>query len=94
MIELPSIELAAIYPEIGVLLLAFLVLAVDFVVPANKKSTSQTTQILFEIVSTLTGFPVDMLELDMNIESDLGIDSIKKVEIISELENRYQDVRV
>ncbi|MBE9504483.1 MAG: NADH-quinone oxidoreductase subunit N [Proteobacteria bacterium] len=39
MIELPNIQLAAIYPEIAVLLLAFVVLAVDFVVPANKKST-------------------------------------------------------
>ncbi|MDA3916349.1 MAG: SDR family NAD(P)-dependent oxidoreductase [Deltaproteobacteria bacterium] len=56
--------------------------------PVDKKSTSQTKHILFEIVSTLTGFPVDMLELDMNIESDLGIDSIKKVEIISELEKQ------
>ncbi len=42
--------------------------------------------ILFEIISRLTGFPVEMLEIDMDIESDLGIDSIKKVEIISELE--------
>ncbi len=44
--------------------------------------------ILFEIVSRLTGFPVEMLESTMNIESDLGIDSIKKVEIISELEKQ------
>ena len=42
--------------------------------------------ILFNIVSRLTGFPVEMLEPQMDIESDLGIDSIKKVEIISELE--------
>ncbi|MDD9304325.1 MAG: SDR family NAD(P)-dependent oxidoreductase [Desulfobacter sp.] len=44
--------------------------------------------ILFEIVSRLTGFPQEMLEPDMDIESDLGIDSIKKVEIISELEKQ------
>ncbi len=44
--------------------------------------------VLFEIVSKLTGFPVEMLESDMDIESDLGIDSIKKVEIISELEKQ------
>ncbi|MCF6248780.1 MAG: acyltransferase domain-containing protein, partial [Desulfobacula sp.] len=48
----------------------------------------QNQQILFEIVSQLTGFPVEMLEPDMDIESDLGIDSIKKVEIISELEKK------
>ncbi|MCP3942786.1 MAG: SDR family NAD(P)-dependent oxidoreductase [Desulfobacteraceae bacterium] len=49
-------------------------------------------QILFEIVARLTGFPVEMLEPAMDIESDLGIDSIKKVEIISELEKQLPDV--
>jgi acyl transferase domain-containing protein/3-hydroxymyristoyl/3-hydroxydecanoyl-(acyl carrier protein) dehydratase/NAD(P)-dependent dehydrogenase (short-subunit alcohol dehydrogenase family)/acyl carrier protein len=48
-------------------------------------------QILFEIVARLTGFPVEMLEPDMEIESDLGIDSIKKVEIISELERQIPE---
>ncbi len=47
--------------------------------------------ILFEIVSRLTGFPPEMLEPGMDIESDLGIDSIKKVEIISELEKQIPD---
>ncbi|MBU8848579.1 MAG: SDR family NAD(P)-dependent oxidoreductase, partial [Desulfobacterales bacterium] len=54
----------------------------------NKIADAQTESILFEIVSKLTGFPVEMLEPDMDIESDLGIDSIKKVEIISELEKQ------
>jgi NAD(P)-dependent dehydrogenase (short-subunit alcohol dehydrogenase family) len=31
----------------------------------------------------LTGYPEDMLSLDMDIEADLGIDSIKRVEILS-----------
>jgi len=47
--------------------------------------------ILFKIVSQLTGFPVEMLEPEMDIESDLGIDSIKKVEIISELEKQIPE---
>ncbi len=58
--------------------------------PAETKedSTSPVEAILFDIVSNLTGFPVEMLETEMDIESDLGIDSIKKVEIISELEKQ------
>ncbi|WP_457551964.1 SDR family oxidoreductase [Desulfobacula sp.] len=56
--------------------------------PENNPSNDQTEPILFEIVSQLTGFPVEMLELDMDIESDLGIDSIKRVEIFSELEKK------
>ncbi len=50
--------------------------------------------LLLETVSKLTGFPVEMLELDMNIESDLGIDSIKRVEIISELEKKIPNAGV
>ncbi|MCG8638893.1 MAG: SDR family NAD(P)-dependent oxidoreductase, partial [Desulfobacterales bacterium] len=55
---------------------------------AAATGSGKTEEILFDIVSTLTGFPVEMLEPDMDIESDLGIDSIKKVEIISELEKQ------
>ncbi|SDU32585.1 type I polyketide synthase [Desulfobacula phenolica] len=54
----------------------------------NNTADAHNEHILFEIVSKLTGFPVEMLESDMDIESDLGIDSIKKVEIISELEKQ------
>jgi len=43
---------------------------------------------LLEVVSELTGYPKDMLDMDMNIEADLGIDSIKRVEILSTLEDR------
>ncbi|WP_022669415.1 type I polyketide synthase [Desulfospira joergensenii] len=57
----------------------------------TNEGLSAIQSILFEIVSRLTGFPVEMLEPDMNIESDLGIDSIKKVEIISELEKQLPD---
>ncbi len=38
------------------------------------------------IVSERTGYPADMLDLDAGIESDLGIDSIKRVEVLSALQ--------
>ena len=37
---------------------------------------------LLEIVSERTGYPREMLELDADLEADLGIDSIKRVEIV------------
>ena len=43
---------------------------------------------MIDIVSELTGYPADMLGLDMDIEADLGIDSIKRVEILSAMEER------
>jgi NAD(P)-dependent dehydrogenase (short-subunit alcohol dehydrogenase family)/acyl carrier protein len=43
---------------------------------------------LLEVVSEKTGYPVEMLELEMGMDSDLGIDSIKRVEILSTLQER------
>jgi acyl transferase domain-containing protein len=46
---------------------------------------------MLEVVSNLTGYPVEMLNLDMDIEADLGIDSIKRVEILSTIEEKMPD---
>ncbi|MCZ6681867.1 MAG: acyltransferase domain-containing protein, partial [Planctomycetota bacterium] len=35
--------------------------------------------LVLDVVSDKTGYPVEMLDLDMDIEADLGIDSIKRV---------------
>ena len=43
-------------------------------------------QILLEQVSRRTGYPRAMLKLDFDMEADLGIDSIKRVEIFGELQ--------
>jgi acyl carrier protein len=43
------------------------------------------------VVSELTGYPAEMLDLDADLESDLGVDSIKRVEILSLLSERVPD---
>jgi acyl transferase domain-containing protein/NAD(P)-dependent dehydrogenase (short-subunit alcohol dehydrogenase family)/acyl carrier protein len=48
--------------------------------------------ILLETVGRLTGYPVEMLALDMDIEADLGIDSIKRVEILSAIEEKMPEL--
>jgi malonyl CoA-acyl carrier protein transacylase len=40
---------------------------------------------LVEIVRDRTGYPTEMLGLDLDLEADLGIDSIKRVEILGTL---------
>ncbi|MEJ2202258.1 MAG: SDR family NAD(P)-dependent oxidoreductase, partial [Desulfuromonadaceae bacterium] len=40
------------------------------------------------VIADKTGYPVDMLELDMALDADLGIDSIKRVEILSALQEQ------
>ena len=41
------------------------------------------------IVSEKTGYPADMLGLEMEMEAELGIDSIKQVEILSALQAKF-----
>jgi acyl transferase domain-containing protein/acyl carrier protein len=43
---------------------------------------------MLEVVSEKTGYPVEMLSLSMELEADLGIDSIKRVEILSAMQER------
>jgi NAD(P)-dependent dehydrogenase (short-subunit alcohol dehydrogenase family) len=40
------------------------------------------------IVAERTGYPTDMLDSDLDLEADLSIDSIKRIEIIGELAER------
>lgn len=51
-------------------------------------SVLDTKTTLLAIVSDRTGYPADMLDLDLDLEADLSIDSIKRVEIIGELSER------
>jgi hypothetical protein len=54
-------------------------------VPASVPGTSVAEVLaqLLQIVSDRTGYPEDMLDPDSNIEADLGIDSIKRMEILA-----------
>ncbi|SDE60539.1 type I polyketide synthase, partial [Desulfuromonas thiophila] len=60
--------------------------------PAAPVSTAVAAgaleQALLAVVADKTGYPVDMLELDMRLDADLGIDSIKRVEILSALQEQ------
>jgi acyl transferase domain-containing protein len=47
-----------------------------------------TTRLL-EIVRDRTGYPIETLGLDLDMEADLGIDSIKRVEILSKLRDEF-----
>ncbi|MBN1866739.1 SDR family NAD(P)-dependent oxidoreductase, partial [Candidatus Sumerlaeota bacterium] len=49
---------------------------------------AHATAVLLEVVAEKTGYPSEMLELNMSLDSDLGIDSIKRVEIFAALRER------
>lgn len=47
---------------------------------------------LLAIVADKTGYPIDSIGLDMQLESELGIDSIKRVEILSGLQEAFPNL--
>lgn len=49
-------------------------------------------QSMLNIVSDKTGYPADMLEIDMDMEADLGIDSIKRVEILGAMQEQFPEL--
>jgi NAD(P)-dependent dehydrogenase (short-subunit alcohol dehydrogenase family)/acyl carrier protein len=61
-------------------------------VAAVVLDTAKIQKTLLAVVSDLTGYPEEMLGLEMDIESDLGIDSIKRVEILSAFEEKMPDL--
>ncbi len=58
----------------------------------NTDEASVTTDIL-AIVSEKTGYPEDMLDLDLDMEADLGIDTVKQAELFAIMREKYQIAR-
>jgi acyl transferase domain-containing protein len=57
--------------------------------PAPSTPDAQDlTSVLLAVVADKTGYPADLLNLEMALESDLGVDSIKRVEILSAMRER------
>ena len=46
------------------------------------QKTASPWEVLTTALSERTGYPIDMLDPNLNLEADLGIDSIKRVEIL------------
>jgi acyl carrier protein len=67
-------------------------------IPANTPSSTsgmdvtKLTTSLLQVVSEKTGYPAEMLELTMDMEADLGIDSIKRVEIFGALTKLHPEM--
>lgn len=56
-----------------------------------QAASASAQEILLQVVSDKTGYPIDMLTLDMEMEAELGIDSIKQVEILSAMQARFPE---
>ena len=66
---------------------------VETAVRKNVK-TDDVQKVLLDTVAEKTGYPAEMLNLDMGLDADLGIDSIKRVEILSTLQEKMPNAPV
>ncbi|WP_185265037.1 type I polyketide synthase [Chryseobacterium indologenes] len=55
------------------------------VAPVQQAPVTDIKSLLLQVVSDKTGYPQEMLGMEMDLEADLSIDSIKRVEIIGTL---------
>ncbi|MFD0356474.1 SDR family NAD(P)-dependent oxidoreductase [Streptomyces sp. NPDC127110] len=55
---------------------------------AAPRTAGEVMDAVLEVVHTRTGYPRDMLDPELDLEADLSIDSIKRVEIIGALADR------
>lgn len=56
--------------------------------PSEALDRVGLTRILVHLVSEHTGYPPEMLGLDLDLEAELGVDSIKRIEILDEFQKR------
>ncbi|WP_189062367.1 phosphopantetheine-binding protein, partial [Shewanella hanedai] len=62
---------------------------VNAAAPVNVSglSAEKVQATMMSVVAEKTGYPTEMLELEMDMEADLGIDSIKRVEILGTVQD-------
>ncbi len=53
--------------------------------PSFEADNEPLRTVLLSVIAEKTGYPQDMIKMDMSLDLDLGIDSIKRVEIFSHL---------
>jgi acyl transferase domain-containing protein len=64
----------------------------DIAPPALEPAGRDLSQHLLAAVAEATGYPPAMLDIGMELEADLGIDSIKRVQILANLRNTIPDL--
>jgi 3-oxoacyl-(acyl-carrier-protein) synthase/NAD(P)-dependent dehydrogenase (short-subunit alcohol dehydrogenase family)/acyl carrier protein len=57
--------------------------------PAQIASEGSVADEVLALVSEKTGYPPDMLDLDLDLEADLGIDTVKQAEVFATIRERY-----
>jgi len=58
--------------------------------PAVKLDEESVKAVILKLITEKTGYPQDMLELDLDMEADLGIDTVKQAELFAAMREHYK----
>ena len=56
---------------------------------APATSTAEIKTYVLAVVSEKTGYPAEMLDMDLDLEADLGIDTVKQAELFATIRTNY-----
>ncbi len=57
--------------------------------PAVRVDSEEIKQFVLKAVSEKTGYPVEMLDMDLDLEADLGVDTVKQAELFASIRTHY-----
>ncbi len=58
-------------------------------VPAPTAPADEVVDAVVSIVAELTGYPEELLDLDLDLEADLGVDTVKQAEVFAAVRERF-----
>ncbi len=62
---------------------------IPVVLPQSVEDKVSVKEKVLELVAEKTGYPVDMLDLDLDLEADLGVDTVKQAEVFASIRELY-----
>ena len=57
--------------------------------PSAAPAQDDVTERVLAVVSEETGYPTDLLDMDLDLEADLGIDTVKQAEVFASIRESY-----
>jgi malonyl CoA-acyl carrier protein transacylase len=57
--------------------------------PAFKAKENKVVNEILDLIAEKTGYPPEMLDLDLDLEADLGIDTVKQAELFADIRGLY-----
>jgi acyl carrier protein/NAD(P)-dependent dehydrogenase (short-subunit alcohol dehydrogenase family) len=86
--NLPGVEAAAPVTDVPAAAPAAAVETPPSAAPPAPAADGVDAKVI-ELVAQKTGYPADMLEMDLDLEADLGVDTVKQAEVFASIRGEY-----